>query len=135
MNTLQNVYDKLADKTELAKHEVELGILQDIEKELVTANAGAIKAINLANQAKKPAQDSLQLNKQLLIKFQNFTKQIKDLGILGSQKEVENGISHDSPQYITQPEDQRISINGLPMPDYESIDFSQYKNINSAVLI
>ena len=92
MNTLQNVYDKLSDKTELAKHEVELGILQDIEKELVTANAGAIKAINLANQAKKPAQDSLQLNKQLLIKFQNFTKQIKDLGILGSQKEVENGI-------------------------------------------
>ena len=92
MNTLQNVYDRLSDKTELAKHEVELGILQDIEKELVTANAGAIKAINLANQAKKPAQDSLQLNKQLLIKFQNFTKQIKDLGILGSQKEVENGI-------------------------------------------
>lgn len=30
MNTLQNVYDKLADKTELAKHEVELGIVQDI---------------------------------------------------------------------------------------------------------
>jgi len=92
MNTLKTIYDKLGDKTELAKHEVELGILQDIEKELITANAGAIKAITLANQAKKPAQDSLQLNKQLLIKFQNFTKQVKDLGILSSQKEVENGI-------------------------------------------
>ena len=32
MNTLQNVYDKLADKTELAKHEVNLGIVQDILK-------------------------------------------------------------------------------------------------------
>lgn len=32
MNTLQNVYDKLVDKTELAKHEVQLGIVQDILK-------------------------------------------------------------------------------------------------------
>ena len=30
MNTLQNVYDRLSDKTELAKHEVNLGIVQDI---------------------------------------------------------------------------------------------------------
>ncbi len=32
MNTLQNVYDRLSDKTELAKHEVQLGIVQDILK-------------------------------------------------------------------------------------------------------
>ena len=32
MNTLQNVYDKLADKTELAKHEVELGLKEDAQK-------------------------------------------------------------------------------------------------------
>ena len=32
MNTLQNVYDKLADKTELAKHEVELGLIEDFTK-------------------------------------------------------------------------------------------------------
>ena len=31
MNTLQNVYDKLAEKTELAKHEVELGLNQDLD--------------------------------------------------------------------------------------------------------
>ena len=56
--------------------------------------------------------------------------------LLNILEEVENGISHDSPQYITQPEDQRISINGLPMPDYESIDFSQYKipnGVNSEI--
>jgi hypothetical protein len=28
MNTLQNVYNKLADKTELAKHEVELATIR-----------------------------------------------------------------------------------------------------------
>ena len=33
MNTLQNVYDKLSDKTELAKHEVELGYLQSVQKD------------------------------------------------------------------------------------------------------
>lgn len=71
---------------------IELGVLQDVEKELVTANAGAIKAIDLAKSALKPAQESLRLNKELLVKFQNFIKQIKDLGIIAPQKEVENGI-------------------------------------------
>ena len=32
MNTLQTIYNKLQDKTELAKHKVELGIIQDIIK-------------------------------------------------------------------------------------------------------
>ena len=32
MNTLKTIYDKLGDKTELAKHNVELGYLQDIQK-------------------------------------------------------------------------------------------------------
>ena len=32
MNTLQNVYDRLSDKTELAKHEVNLSLLDDIKK-------------------------------------------------------------------------------------------------------
>jgi len=36
MNTLQNVYNKLANKTELAKHEVNLGIVQDISKATAT---------------------------------------------------------------------------------------------------
>ncbi len=51
-------------------------------------------------------------------------------------EEVENGVRHSEPQYLTQPEDQRININGLPMPDYESIDFSQYKipnGVNSEI--
>lgn len=41
--------------------------------------------------------------------------------------EIESGVVHTEPQYLMQPEDQRININGLPMPDYESIDFSVYE--------
>ena len=32
MNTLQTIYNKLADKTELAKHEVELATINDLKK-------------------------------------------------------------------------------------------------------
>ena len=59
-----------------------------------------------------------------------------EIAILNILDEVENGISHTEAQYITQPENERININGLPMPDYESIDFSQYKvpnGVNSEI--
>ena len=42
----------------------------------------------------------------------------------------------DQPRVLTQPENQRININGLPMPDYESIDFSLYEvpnGVNSEI--
>jgi hypothetical protein len=42
-------------------------------------------------------------------------------------EDVENGNTRDTPLILNQPEDQRININGLPMPDYESIDFNQYE--------
>ena len=96
---MKNILDKInkaheveATKIELGTHEVLLGALQEIEKELVTASSGAIKSIDMAKAAIKPAQTSLQLNKELLTKLQNFTKQIKDLGITAPQKEVETGI-------------------------------------------
>ncbi len=50
--------------------------------------------------------------------------------------EVEDGIVHNETKILNQPEDQRININGLPMPDYESIDFSQYElpnGVNSEI--
>ncbi len=95
MNTQKSIYNKLfkEEATELASHKVLLGALQDIEKELIAASAGAIKSIDMAKAAIKPAQVSLQLNKELLVKLQNFTKQIKDLGITTPQKEVEVGIN------------------------------------------
>jgi hypothetical protein len=50
--------------------------------------------------------------------------------------EVEEGRISNEQKFIKQPEDQRISLNDLPMPDYESIDFSQYKvpnGVNSEI--
>ena len=56
--------------------------------------------------------------------------------ILKVLDEIEEGVTHAEPQYLTQPEDQRININGLPMPDYESIDFGLYEipnGVNSEI--
>lgn len=50
--------------------------------------------------------------------------------------EIEEKKEVQYPRILTQPEDQRININNLPMPDYESIDFSQYEvpnGINSEI--
>lgn len=41
--------------------------------------------------------------------------------------DVELNKEHTETQFIEQPFNQKININGLPMPDYESIDFSQYE--------
>jgi anaerobic magnesium-protoporphyrin IX monomethyl ester cyclase len=53
--------------------------------------------------------------------------------ILRILEEVENGITHESTQYIKQPEEQRINLNNLPMPDYSSIDFNDYEIPNGAL--
>lgn len=50
--------------------------------------------------------------------------------------EIEEKKEVEYPRVLTQPEDQRININNLPMPDYESIDFSLYEvpnGINSEI--
>ena len=50
--------------------------------------------------------------------------------------EIEAGNPTSEQKYIKQPEGQRINLNDLPMPDYESIDFSQYcipNGVNSEI--
>jgi radical SAM superfamily enzyme YgiQ (UPF0313 family) len=50
--------------------------------------------------------------------------------------EIEEGWVPTKTKVLTQPENERININGLPMPDYESIDFSEYEipnGINSEI--
>ena len=50
--------------------------------------------------------------------------------------EIEAKTIVEYPRILTQPEDERININGLPMPDYESIDFSEYEvpnGVNSEI--
>jgi hypothetical protein len=54
MNTLQTIYNKLADKTELTKHEVELGVKEDVSKlvqvttKIITSVGGSINQIGNA---------------------------------------------------------------------------------------
>jgi len=50
--------------------------------------------------------------------------------ILKILEDVERGISPESTQHIMQPEDQRLSINDLPLPDYTGIDFNDYEMPN-----
>ena len=95
MNTLQNVYDRLADKTELAKHEVELTALDDLKK-LASISAKQLQTnknftqvliaiIDGANkklaEAEKNYNDNLSLQKNSEIIFNNFKKSAQDLGI------------------------------------------------------
>lgn len=86
---MKSVFSKIAeDKTELAKHEVELGLLDDIKKDMTEANRGAMKAIDLANAAKKPAEQSLKLNKELFKKLTKAEKMAKDLGVTEAFKTI-----------------------------------------------
>jgi radical SAM superfamily enzyme YgiQ (UPF0313 family) len=50
--------------------------------------------------------------------------------------EIEAKTPVEFPRLLNQPEHERININGLPMPDYESIDFSLYElpnGVNSEI--
>ena len=51
-------------------------------------------------------------------------------------EEIENNVGNTFTKILNQPEEERININGLPMPDYESIDFSLYdlpNGVNSEI--
>ena len=50
--------------------------------------------------------------------------------ILKILDEVEQDILHVDQQHIIQPEDQRLGLNRLPMPDYDNIDFNEYRISN-----
>ena len=102
MNTLQNVYNKLADKTELAKHEVELGLVDDLAKLLVRMKAvdsalmkSTQKAINSLSafaklqgdlkdsyaNASLDSDDADKDIKEAIILIDKVAKQAKDLGL------------------------------------------------------
>ena len=59
----------------------EFGLLDNIKSSMKEANRGAMKAINLANDAKKPAEESLKLNQTLLKKIDVVIKKAKEIGI------------------------------------------------------
>ncbi len=42
-------------------------------------------------------------------------------------EEIENGVEHETTQVRRQPEDQRINISNLPLPDYSDFDHNEYR--------
>tara|TARA_R110002126_G_scaffold39624_1_gene117431 strand:- start:40 stop:369 length:330 start_codon:yes stop_codon:yes gene_type:complete len=81
MNTLQNVYDRLSDKTELAKHEVELSLVTDLKETSAKYMPLWLKGNSDYNSAivnLKAALDIVNKAEQLIIKGQT---QVKELGL------------------------------------------------------
>ena len=108
MNTRKTIYDKLfTEKVELAKHEVELGLIDDIQKEYTKyaksqlAGNSQTDAVSIA--AKKAINSYEQAIKDygLIIQQINYIKkQATDLGVAlpasvnSIDKEVASGISY-----------------------------------------
>ena len=42
-------------------------------------------------------------------------------------EEIETGVTHETTQVRRQPEEQRINISNLPLPDYSDFDFNEYR--------
>ena len=95
MNTLQNVYDRLSDKTELAKHEVELAVIDDLNKvlnEYTKSNSNYEIVFKEHKQLddkfmalKTKAREFFAFDKKTYSEAQkviaNITKQAKELGV------------------------------------------------------
>ena len=81
MNTLKTIYDKLGDKTELAKHEVDLSLVDDIKATSkkympLWAKANSDYASAIVNL--KAALEVVNQAEQLIMKGQ---VQVKELGL------------------------------------------------------
>ena len=86
---MSKLVEFLNKNIELKSEVVELGLIDDIKSEMKEANRGGMKAIDMANAAKKPAEDSLKLNKELLKKIEKAEKAAKDLGVSDAVKVLE----------------------------------------------
>ena len=47
--------------------------------------------------------------------------------ILTILDEIESGLAGTDQKHLSQPEGQRLNLNNFPMPDYDTIDFNEYK--------
>ena len=107
MNTLQNVYDRLSDKTELAKHEVELGKIDDLNKVLEEIKGAGRnisqtgrKSVSALVNTTFPLIDSTRKKiEQARKDYEIILKQTKDLGIelpANITASIKNAVAEDS---------------------------------------
>ena len=78
MNTLKTIYDKLADKTELAKHELELSTLKMLEDDAIRMKKGLDKLKALRIEMKKTYLDSID---KANTNWGDFKQKAKELGL------------------------------------------------------
>ena len=88
MNTLQNVYDRLSDKTELAKHKVELRLVDDFNKLLKEAEGFKTKykgdsdsLINSVKNAKMTIQNWRDTLQDAVTLLSDISKKANELGV------------------------------------------------------
>ena len=108
MNTLQNVYNKLQDKTELAKHEVELAQPTDVIKIFTVQANDVVKKFDIEyKQALMKVQDIVvRHNDEIGGIANNFDKQVA----IYQQKVKELGIDYNSTPFAKIAEAQRKAI-------------------------
>ena len=108
MNTLQNVYDKLSDKTELAKHEVELAQATDTIKIFTIQANDVVKKFNIEyKQALMKVQDIVVKHNDDIGGIANdFDKQV----VIYQQKVKELGIDYNSTPFAKIAEAMRKAI-------------------------
>jgi cell fate (sporulation/competence/biofilm development) regulator YmcA (YheA/YmcA/DUF963 family) len=78
MNTLKTIYDKLGDKTELAKHEIDLSTLKMLEDDAVRMKKGLDKLKALRIEMKKTYLDSID---KANTNWGDFKQKAKELGL------------------------------------------------------
>jgi hypothetical protein len=82
MNTLQTIYNKLSDKTELAKHEVNLGALDIVKKKL----ADFEKKVSEAGKVDGSVYNNAELVKEGFEKIEKFRNDFKTLYNTGDKQ-------------------------------------------------
>jgi hypothetical protein len=108
MNTLQNVYDKLADKTELASQKVDLAQATDVIKIFTIQANDVVKKFDAEyKQALMKVQDIVvRHNDEIGGIANNFDKQV----VIYQQKVKELGIDYNSTPFAKIAEAQRKAI-------------------------
>jgi hypothetical protein len=68
---------------------VEFALIDDIKSEIIEASKGAIRAIDLVNEARVPAEKSLSQSLALILKIQRTIVSAKELGANEAVKTLE----------------------------------------------
>lgn len=114
MNTRKTVYDKLfSEKTELAKHEVELAIADDIKKAYNDAIVARKRSFEEYQKLKPLIASALKLqlelksaNDRALPIFDKYELAVKELGltvppeIVNQKKNIQEGLKGTFAQYV-----------------------------------